>query len=264
MKKFSLSLLLLTSLLQNLSINTHVSANAVMNLNCADVRLIEELLIFDQTTRSLVVYIRNLRNNFLLRKISYNGQEITLKELANIAQKMREEGKDLDADMMAIFDELVIEFKELSEPFLEVVREGKSVLVRIVEEWIKKRQVSDTNLQRWMETPEGQEEALFHDAITSPIELHEFLHDLFVFLSDLMNSCPRAIADYQLTNKKLTKLQHIAHEVMKKSPTLALENKDFTRFLCWSKASFIRNVKLEALTRPAIAKHLHTFVRKHK
>ena len=81
--------------------------------------------------------------------------------------------------------------------FLGESRGAKLQMFMLIEESCGKRKRYDSLLLRWASAPEGEEERQFRKDIANFQVFDVFCTDLVNFLEDLMNSCPKAKAQFQ-------------------------------------------------------------------
>jgi hypothetical protein len=94
------------------------------------------------------------------------------------------------------FESLVIEFVEFSAPFLDTINPVKKAIAPLVEESCEKRNRTNSILNIWISSEDGQEEVLFRKYISTYRALGELCMDLLNFTEDLLSSCPHAIKSY--------------------------------------------------------------------
>jgi hypothetical protein len=69
---------------------------------------------------------------------------------------------------------------------------ARPVLVRLIEEDCKKRDIHNSILLAWSKSPSGQEESVFDVVIKDFKTLINFCNELVQFIDDFMHSCPKA------------------------------------------------------------------------
>lgn len=94
-------------------------------------------------------------------------------------------------------EEAIKDFDRKVAPFMEDARGAKAQLFALIQESCKKRNRLDSFLLTWADAEEGHETSAMQTQITSFKSLSVFCQDLIMFLKDMINSCPKAVAQYQ-------------------------------------------------------------------
>lgn len=87
-------------------------------------------------------------------------------------------------------------------PFIEQASGSKDIMLILIEESMQKRLRKDSFLLNWGRSKEGQETEIFHSEVTTFQMLDDFCTDLTDFLTDLINSCPKAKKQFVIYTKK--------------------------------------------------------------
>ncbi len=87
-------------------------------------------------------------------------------------------------------------FITIATPFIEQARGTKSVTLGFIREWGEKHHRESSGLFDWAKEKDGHEFETFKREIKTFQQLYVFCQDLVSFLSDLIQSCPRAWEQY--------------------------------------------------------------------
>ncbi len=82
-------------------------------------------------------------------------------------------------------------FIEMTAEFLEEARMMKDFLTKLIDEWCKENDRSDSLLLRWMAL-EGNEVEMFEKNVLTFKDFNQFCTDLYNFQHDLIQSCTKA------------------------------------------------------------------------
>ena len=143
---------------------------------------------------------------------SFHGRPYTLRELADIekelksdlAQARKEQNETLIAEiersieaMGNLLDYVKDDLFEIAGPFLGPASEMKTFAIPLMAESCEKRGRPDSLLLKWEEIPRGQEIKQFKEHITSFQEVLSFCSDLADYLIDMVESAPKAFAQFK-------------------------------------------------------------------
>ncbi len=127
-----------------------------------------------------------------------SDKKCSVKELAEIEKMMQDTH---DAEGLRVLRPVL---KKAKEDFIQWVMKflgesqgAKMQMFLLIEESCHKRKRYDSLLLRWASAPEGEEEHQFEKDIANFKIFDIFCTDLINFLEDLMNSCPKAKAQFQ-------------------------------------------------------------------
>jgi hypothetical protein len=135
------------------------------------------------------------KNGVIEGSYTFNDRLYTAEEL-NIYEK--EHGTS--TELQKILRQVVEDFITLAEPFMLQARGTKHFMTHLIEEWVQKRNRSNSQLLNWHRAEEGKEFELLRNQMTSFEQLTTFCKDLVVFMEDLMYNCPKAFK--QLVEKR--------------------------------------------------------------
>jgi len=128
----------------------------------------------------------------------FNGKKYGVKELAEIERAMH---AAIDRDGLQKLNPVLKlakeDFIKWVMQFLGESRGAKLQMFMLIDESCRKRKRYDSLLLRWANAPEGEEEHQFEKDIANFQVFDVFCTDLVNFLEDLMNSCPKAKAQFQ-------------------------------------------------------------------
>jgi len=94
-------------------------------------------------------------------------------------------------------------FQDVTLPFMVQARGSKTFMVPLIEEWADKAGHKDSMLLHWSEEEDGDEMKMFEQNITTARELEGMCSDLVHFTQAIMNSCPKAMAQYDAIRNDL-------------------------------------------------------------
>ncbi len=130
-----------------------------------------------------------------LGQYSYDGSNYSVIELAQLEQKV-----GTNSSFFELLEEMFLDFEKISAPFRATV---KSVVVKVaMEGFIKEscelrdRKEGDCLLLEWAKPGLQEERKLFNTHVHSIKDFETFLTDLYNFLNDLVESCPKAQAQF--------------------------------------------------------------------
>jgi len=132
----------------------------------------------------------------------FHEKEIQYANDAQTLAEIRAKYKQFMHKLHMLFEQAKHEFKSNITPFAKNARGAKAQMLALIEESCTKRQRPDSLLLKWADTDEHTEMKFFDEKVTSFEALDQFCIDLANFLGDLMNSCPKAMAQYEKTKKK--------------------------------------------------------------
>lgn len=224
-----------------------------------------------------IEYIRKYRRkiiDFILgellpnnqRKSKYNllGKSYNIEELARIEQEVSNSFSPKDVMVKAALEELLTrakaEFIVLSNEFIQNGRGAKNIMVVLITEDCQKRNRPDSFLLDWANTTEGMEATTFDRRIGSFNELCCFLGDLANFLFDLVNSCPKAEAQFKNRVAKWSAAKEILPVVLKKAHAKGnlINEAEFLKYL---KERYLDSLTLAEITPQVIAPLLTEYIK---
>ncbi len=152
----------------------------------------EGLYVFEAkkyTLTQLTTLEESLSKSWIDRKkVARDGQS-----LAMIEQEIAREQQNLSRTL----EEAIKDFDQKVAPFMEDARGAKAQLFALIQEACRKCDRTDSFLLTWADAQEGHETSAMNTQITSFKSLLVFCQDLMMFLKAMINSCPKAVAQYQ-------------------------------------------------------------------
>lgn len=148
---------------------------------------------------------------------SFHGRPYTLQELADmekelkaaLAQAKLEEDEsriaEIERSMQAmgnLLDYVKDDLFEVAGPFLGPASAMKTFAIPLIAESCEKRGHPESLLLKWEEIPRGQEIEQFKEYITSFTQVLEFCSDLANYLIDMVESAPKAFAQFKRSRRK--------------------------------------------------------------
>jgi len=101
-----------------------------------------------------------------------------------------------------LLNTVIDDFIRIATPFVEQARGVKSITLGFMKEWAEKHDAESSLLLNWAKEKDGHEFDTFKRDINSFDKLYNFCQDLNSFLSDLIQSCPRAWEQFLALQKK--------------------------------------------------------------
>ncbi len=131
--------------------------------------------------------------------LPFQNEYKTIHELVEIETKTGE----MDAALKESFEYLKINFEKLSIEYLEELQKGKQLMVPLIRNWSQLRNKQDSILLEWSQIQNNEKEALTK-RLTSFTISARLIDDLLLFLSDLVQNCPKSHRAYReaLKNSK--------------------------------------------------------------
>ncbi len=129
----------------------------------------------------------------------YEGNKYSVQELATLEQEV---GNNQQFQLLLI--QIQNDFMHISEPFEQAIRNAKSMLEMLVSQSNKLRNRENSILNKWSECSVNNERKLLETHIQTIQEFNIFLIDLCNFLTDIVESCPKARKQYDEWLKTVT------------------------------------------------------------
>lgn len=98
-------------------------------------------------------------------------------------------------------------FEEISLEFRPIARGAKPIMSLLILESCQARNRNDSLLVIWSNTKEHDEEELFDKHIISVKDFEIFLIDLYNYLTDMCNSCPKAMKQFNDSVERFNKIK---------------------------------------------------------
>ena len=136
----------------------------------------------------------------------YEGNKYSVQELAMLEQEVGN-----NQQLQILLTQMRDDFVQISKPFEQAIRNARPILKRLVKESIlkrleessKEREKKDSLLNKWSECSTANERELFERHLQTVQEFNIFLIDLYYFLTDIFESCPKARKQYDEWRKKV-------------------------------------------------------------
>jgi len=121
---------------------------------------------------------------------SFHNQQYSIAQLAEIEKKFAGNAQAQN-ELKALLIQVKDEFLKLNEKFIKQVQGFKDMVITLMRESCRKRNIQQSFMLNWADTQSGQEEESFKRNMTSFGKLNMFLNDLCGFLQDIYDSCPK-------------------------------------------------------------------------
>jgi hypothetical protein len=110
--------------------------------------------------------------------------------------------KEDKQELKLLLKHITDEFIKIATPFIEQARGVKTITLGFMKEWSEKHHRENSLILNWTKEKDGHEFDSFRRDIDSFENLYQFCQDLTGFLSDLIQSCPRAWQQFLELQKK--------------------------------------------------------------
>lgn len=135
-----------------------------------------------------------------LLSTNFRGKKCTLTELVKYEEKATTtQEKD---EIKAALQDAKKKFNLFMNRSMAEARGTKQMAQRLMNDSLSKRKRTDSPLIKYAKVQEGKEEESLEKDISSFKLLYTLCHDLFNFLRDIVNSCPKAVADFKARQQK--------------------------------------------------------------
>lgn len=176
-----------------------------------------------------------------------NGQHYSVKDLIPMEKNAPE---SLQKELACCLHEAKKDLHNYVKPFISTINSVKYQLLELIKESCKKRGIDTTLLLRWSEAAQGEEERIFNEDVTSFTLYNRFCTDLLNFLMDLVNSCPKARAQYKLLCDKVQKARTITKEIiLKRGVTPAASSALEQKFMHHLKENHLDKIAMTDITK---------------
>lgn len=203
-KQLSLSLALLT--LTSIVFKKTIRAESTIVLESTFVRILDGWPIDGKTLFDCAFLIKKMREMVHGKIINqqtkerqglyiFHGKKYGLSALAEL-EKQYANDQRAQQELYKVLTQAKKDFSELTMPFLGKIKDHKMPIMKLMMESCNKRNVPNSFMLRWADTPSGKEDESFNSSMTSLADLTKFLNELCNFMSDLFNSCPKARHQY--------------------------------------------------------------------
>lgn len=143
-----------------------------------------------------------LEKNLTEKKL--HGQPLTISE----SKLLEDIGQELIVSKKS--------FIEISEPLSKQARGMKEVFIHLIQESLEKRSKRESLLLLWASMNPDEEAVQFNGALNTCGLYGSFLGDLFNFLTDMAQSCPKAWTQFKDRTDKLIKIKKIIPNALNK------------------------------------------------
>lgn len=158
----------------------------------------------------------------------------------------------------ALLEQSKAEFLRISKKFSAESRSVKSVTTRLIEESCAKRNRGDSLLLKWADLTAANENEVFDNDILSFKDYTLFLTDLFNFLHDLSNSCPKAMKQFKERIEKCATIQQLTPAAMRKM-NVTIDQKAFIKAV---KSHYLDTIKTDKITIDIVCDLIRQFLQK--
>ncbi len=131
----------------------------------------------------------------------FRGKKYGIAELAKLEKELAQDQK-AQQELQAILHTVKNEFSVLTMPFVDKIKNHKTPILKLMLESCTKREVPNSFMLNWADTPGGKEAESFERQMTTLTQLSQFLHELCNFMEDLFYSCPKAQKQFYEILKK--------------------------------------------------------------
>lgn len=131
---------------------------------------------------------------------NWHGKAIGTIELAKIESATTDE--TTKAELHKLLEFVKDDFANFNRPFISQIQGVKDKILEVMRDSCEKRQIKNSFLLQWADTREGEEETQFRRNIQSLHDMDALLEELCNFLFDLVNSCPKGLAQYRELERK--------------------------------------------------------------
>ena len=131
----------------------------------------------------------------------YEGKQYSAHQLADLEEQLGSNPR-----FRKLLKQMRSDFEQISEPFKKIVLNVKSIMAILIEESCHTRKRMDSLLLTWAKTDQHDEYALFDAHVKNSRNFAIFITDLYNFLGDLTESCPKARAQF---NERVEKYKQV-------------------------------------------------------
>ncbi len=156
---------------------------------------------------------------------SFEGTSYSAQELRKIEETLgQKRSPKQSSELQEALKKIRSDFEYVSEVFKKIARASRSTMRALIEESCMKRNRDHNSLiLLWARSNEDEYE-LFNRHIHSIKDFEIFMTDLYNFLGDLINSCPRAQAQFKERVIKFKKIKELI-------PSINVDKSQENRFL---------------------------------
>ncbi len=131
----------------------------------------------------------------------YEGKQYSAQQLADLEEQLGSNPR-----FRKLLKQMRNDFEKISEPFKKLGSNVKSIMAILIEESCQTRKRTDSLLLTWAKTDQHDEYALFDSHVKNSRDFAIFITDLYNFLGDLTESCPKARNQF---NKRVEKYKKV-------------------------------------------------------
>ncbi len=127
-----------------------------------------------------------------ISKYTYKGKNHSIQELADIEKQMEN-----DPQFKLLLTQMLADFEKISKPFEEQIQDARPILKQFVMQSNEIRNRKNSLLHKWSECSAANERELLEAHLQTIQEFNIFLTDLCNFLTDIVESCPKAYSQWR-------------------------------------------------------------------
>ncbi len=122
----------------------------------------------------------------------YQNQNYSVTQLSEL-----EKEHSTNQELQNLLQEMIEDFERISLPFQQSVRSAKPIMETLILQSSKLRERGDSLLNKWADKSVIDDRVLFKEHMHTIKGFETFLIDLYNFLDDLVESCPKGLALYK-------------------------------------------------------------------
>lgn len=131
---------------------------------------------------------------------NWRNRAVGTVELAKIESAATDESSK--AELKKLLEVVKQDFIDFNKPFISQIQGVKDKILEVMRDSCEQRQIKKSYLLQWADTREGEEESEFRRNIQSFHDMDSLLEELCNFMFDLVNSCPKGLAQYRELEKQ--------------------------------------------------------------
>ena len=143
----------------------------------------------------------------------YEGKQYSAQQLADLEEQLGSNPR-----FRKLLKQMRNDFEQISEPFKKIVLNVKSIMAILIEESCHTRKRMDSLLLTWAKTDQHDEYALFDANVKNSRDFAIFITDLYNFLGDLIESCPKARNQFNERVEKYKKVKTLMPQTNIRAP----------------------------------------------
>lgn len=187
-------------------------------------------------------------NGVMTGRYTINGTLYSARDLMHKEEKTPI-SESLQKELTRCLDEAKKDLQTCVGPFIETIHSVKYQILELIKESCRKRGMDTTILMRWSEAGKGEEARIFNEDITSFTLYNKFCTDLLNFLSDLVRSCPKGMAQFT-TRCKYQKANTLIKGIVNTRASTAAASKALEqKFMQYLKENHIDKLTITEITK---------------